>query len=104
MARWITRGRALVASIAIAGFFCTLVLSVYPQLHARLHPDHNRAEHTCAVTLIANGSYDQVVHAPLISAPQRITHLATIAVLTSIWVRPLFLSAHIFAHAPPALS
>jgi hypothetical protein len=40
---------------------------------------------------------------PVISAPVPVSEFSEIRVLNSVWVQPLFLNAHIFAHAPPAL-
>jgi hypothetical protein len=94
----------LVASFVFAPFFWALMLGVSPQLHTRIHPDGNRAEHTCAVTLIATGSFDHAGNPPLVSEPQFTPpRFSKVAGQRSNWVRPLFLSAHIFAHAPPAL-
>lgn len=94
--------RAFVATFVSTAFFWTLLLSASPQLHARIHPDANRGEHTCAVTLIAAGNYAHAAHPPLIEAPEPRIQFSKIAALSSTWVQPLFLSAHIFAHAPPA--
>jgi hypothetical protein len=95
--------RAFIATFISAAFFWTLLLSVSPQLHARIHADANRGDHTCAITLIATGSYDHAAQPPLISAPQPSVQFSKIAALNSTWVQPLFLSAHIFAHAPPSV-
>ena len=96
--------RAFIATFICAAFFWTLLLSVSPQLHARIHADANASDHTCAVTLIATGSYDHAANPPLITAPQPSAQFSKMAALSSTWVQPLFLSAHIFAHAPPAHS
>jgi len=98
------RGRAFVATLITAGFFWALLLSVSPQLHARIHADGNRADHTCAITLIATGSYDHASHPPLVSAPAPTIHFSKIPALTSQWVESPFLGACIFEHAPPAHS
>ena len=95
-------GRAFVVTLISAAFLWTLVRSVSPQLHARIHPDANQGDHTCAVTLIATGTYDHAAHPPLIRAPQPSVQFTKIAALNSTWVQPLFLNAHVFAHAPPA--
>jgi hypothetical protein len=95
--------RASVATFVSAAFLWMLVLGVSPQLHSRVHPDASRTEHICAVTLIATGSYDHAAQPPLVSQPQFTPLSPQIAALGSTWVRPLFLRAHIFAHAPPAL-
>jgi len=97
-------GRALIATVVCAAFLWTLLLSVSPQLHARIHPDGNRADHTCAVTLITTGSCEHAAQPPLFAAPRFNVQFSEIATLSSTWVRPLFLGAHIFAHAPPALA
>ena len=96
--------RVFIAAFVSAAFFWTLLLSVSPQLHARIHHDANRVDHTCAVTLVATGTYDHAAHPPLIRAPQFSVQFSNIAALSSTWVQPLFFSAHIFAHAPPAYS
>src|SRR5215469_5290107 len=88
--------RAFIATFVSAAFFWTLLLSASPQLHASIHTDANRGDHTCAVTLIATGNYDHAAHPPLIRAPQPSVEFSKIATLSSTWVRPLFLSAHIF--------
>jgi hypothetical protein len=95
--------RVVVAAVLFAAFSWTLLVSVSPQLHARIHADENGANHVCAITLIASGSYEHGAQPPIISAPQfDICSYAT-AALTSTWVKALFLNSHIFAHAPPAL-
>ena len=95
--------RALVAAVLFAAFSWTLLVSISPRLHGCIHADANRIDHVCAITLIASGSYEHVGQPPLISAPHFDVCFAASAELTSTWVKPLFLSAHIFAHAPPAL-
>jgi hypothetical protein len=94
--------RVLVAAVLFA-FSWTLLGSISPRLHARIHADANQADHVCAITLIASGSYEHGAQPPVISPPQFDVRFAATAELTSTWVKPLFLNAHIFAHAPPAL-
>jgi hypothetical protein len=95
-------GRMFVATCVGAAFLWTLVLSVSPQLHQRIHADANRAEHSCAVTAIASGNYEHTPQPSPVSAPDRFAQFGTVPALSSIWVQPLFLKAHIFANAPPA--
>src|SRR6266404_3055876 len=90
-----TLRRALVAASLSAAFLWTLALSASPQLHERFHPDANRAEHTCAVTFAASGSYDHVVPAPVVSSPVEVAQFS-ISVLDPQWVRSPFLGASIF--------
>jgi hypothetical protein len=95
--------RVFVAALLFAAFSWTLLVSVSPRLHGSIHDDANRIDHVCAISLIASGSYEHSSHAPLISTPQFNVRFAAKAELTSTWVKPLFLRAHLFAHAPPAL-
>jgi hypothetical protein len=95
--------RALVAAVLFAAFSWTLLVSLSPRLHGCIHADANRSDHVCAVTLIVSGSYEHSGQPPLISAPQFDVRFAASAELTSTWVKPLFLNAHIFEHAPPGL-
>jgi len=103
LARSNNYGRAFVAAFVSAAFLCALALSASPQLHQRVHYDANRAEHTCAVTMIASGSYDHAAHAPLVSAPVEAVQFSKIPALTPCWVQSPFLGARIFEHAPPAV-
>jgi hypothetical protein len=93
--------RAYVAVLASAAFLWTLVLSASPQLHERIHPDANRADHTCAATFVASGNYDHAPVALLIRAPVPLGAY-DIPALSPRWVQPIFLVASVFEHAPPA--
>jgi hypothetical protein len=95
-------GRAIVAAFVFAGFFWALALSASPQLHQRVHKEANRAEHNCAATMIASGSYDHATHPPLVSAAALVPQFSRIPALTPCWVQSAFLGACIFEHAPPA--
>jgi len=94
--------RTSVAIFVSAAFFWTLLLSVSPQLHARVHPDAGRVEHNCAATMIASGNYDHASHPPLVSAALLAIQFSKIPALTPCWVQSPFLGACIFEHAPPA--
>jgi len=98
-----TRVRVLIAVALFAAFSWTIFAGVSPRLHADIHADANRSEHVCAITLIASGSCEYTTQPAIISAPEFDVCFPAIATLTPAWVRPLFLNAHIFAHAPPAL-
>jgi hypothetical protein len=101
-ARSTSHGRGFIAICVSAGFLWALALSASPQLHQRVHKDANRAEHNCAVTMIASGSYDHAADPPLVSAPIAAVQFSKIPALTPCWVQPPFLGACIFEHAPPA--
>ena len=98
-----TRARILVASVLFAAFSWTLLVSISPRLHGCIHDDANRSDHICAITLVASGSYHHAGQPPVINPPQFHACFTAAASLTPTWVKSLFLSAHIFAHAPPAL-
>jgi hypothetical protein len=97
-------GRTFIAACVFAAFFWALALSGSPQLHQRVHADAKRVEHSCAVTLIASGTYEHAAHPPLVSVPQFTAGFSKIPALSSTWVQPLILKAHVFAHAPPSLA
>jgi hypothetical protein len=94
-------GRAFVAAFVSAGFLWALALSASPQLHQRVHSDANRVEHSCAVTMIASGSYNHAAHASLVTAPIPAHQFSKIPALIPRWVQSPFLGACIFEHAPP---
>ena len=96
-------GRAFVATCVFAAFIWALALSVSPQLHQCVHADAGRAEHSCTVTALASGACEHAGPPPLVSAPLSAVQFSEIAALTSHWGESLFLKAHIFANAPPAL-
>jgi hypothetical protein len=98
------RGRGFAAAVAAAAFLWSLTLGVSPQLHARIHPDANQPDHTCAVTVMAAGNYTHSAPAPLVSTPVPLVHFSTVPALAPQWVESPFLSARIFEHAPPALA
>jgi len=100
-ARSRNHGRAFVGVCVFAAFLWALALSASPQLHQRVHKDANRAEHNCAVTMMASGSYDHAANPPLISAADLAPQFSKIPVLTPCWVQSPFLGACIFEHAPP---
>ena len=93
-----------IAAFVLSAFAWALALSVAPQLHERIHADANRAEHSCAVTLIAAGNCEHTSHAPLGSEPMLPVLFDTMAVLSPSWVPSPFLSASVLEHAPPALA
>ena len=98
------RASALVAAFVSAAFLWTLALSASPQLHERFHADANRAEHACAATFVASGSYEHTAAPDLAISSTEATQFSTIPVLDPQWVQSPFLGARIFEHAPPALA
>jgi hypothetical protein len=94
--------RVLVAAVLFAAFSWTVLVSVSPHLHARIHADAHRADHVCAITFIGSGNYEHGAHPPLVTVPQAAVQFSKIPALTPCWVQSPFLGAHIFEHAPPA--
>ena len=103
-ARPYSSARVVVAAVLFTAFSWTLLGSVSPQFHARIHADASHLEHVCAITLIASGSYEQTDQPALVGEPQFNVRSFAGAEISSTWVKSLFLNAHIFAHAPPAHS
>jgi len=103
-ARSANHGRAFVAISVFAAFVWALALSVSPQLHHRIHPDAGRAEHSCAVTAIATGSYEHAAQPQLVSSPAPAVLFSKNLALTPQWVESPLLNASVFEHAPPAHS
>jgi hypothetical protein len=103
-ARSTNRRRAFVASCVFVAFLWTVALNASLQLHQRVHPDANRVEHSCAVTMIASGTYNHAPHVPLVSAQIPPVQFSKILALAPCGVQSPFLDACIFEHAPPAHS
>jgi hypothetical protein len=98
------RSLPFVAAFVSAAFLWTLALGALPRLHERVHADATRADHSCAVTLIASASIEHSPCDPLVSAPAPSLHFSVTPALDSQWVQSPFLGASIFEHAPPALA
>jgi hypothetical protein len=93
------RLRAWIGSVVFAGFIAALALASAPELHARLHG--TAADHECAATLIAAGSYEHSI-TPQIAAPIANPPIAHLIPLPTVAVTPLPLGCFILEHAPPA--
>ena len=89
--------------LLISSLLIVVALAASPQLHQLFHHDADHSEHECAVTVMVSGGSDdspvpQVFEAGAILPValdflQPETHSGDVA--------PLFLSAHVFEHAPP---
>jgi hypothetical protein len=89
------------AALAMAAFVWAFALSVSPELHGRIHPDQNRADHSCAVTFVRSGNYHHATAPVFDHAGQTAVEFATVPALSPCWVASPFLRAAIFEHAPP---
>ena len=87
--------------LLIANLLVAVALTASPKLHELLHHDADHGEHQCVVTVMLSGGSDdspsQVfdVGALFASAPDFLPEIH------SRDVAPLFLTAHVFEHAPP---
>ena len=88
--------------LLIANLLVAVTLTASPKLHELVHHDADRGEHQCAVTVMLSGGSDdspvsQVIDvgAVFASTPDFLPEIH--------WrdVAPLFLTAHVFEHAPP---
>jgi hypothetical protein len=86
----------------VFGFIFAIALSASPSLHERFHPDAKRAQHECAVTLLASGSYHHGAAPTVTIAPASVSQFGDLPALSPVWVASPFLNARIFEHAPPA--
>jgi hypothetical protein len=91
-----------VVYLLIAHLLIVAVLAASPHLHQLFHHDADHGTHECVVTLMISGGSDGS------SAPQVLEAGAILPTsfnfspqAQSPDVAPLFLSAHVFEHAPP---
>jgi hypothetical protein len=94
--------QGVLVCLLIANLLVAVALTASPKLHELLHQDADRSEHQCAVTVLFSGGSDdppvsQVfdVGALFGGAPDFLPEIH------SRDVAPLFLTAHVFEHAPP---
>jgi hypothetical protein len=94
---------AAIVLAALSSFLFAFVLSAAPALHEHLHSDAEHPQHECAITVVESGvdTGDAQLN---VAAPEAATLFATIPALHPVWVAAPFLSACVFAHAPPVLS
>jgi len=91
-----------VAVLVTAAFAWTIALSASPGLHERIHPGENRADHSCAVTVLRSGSFLHSSVPSLNLGGDFVAEFATIVELSPYWVPSQFLIASVFEHAPQA--
>jgi flagellar hook-length control protein FliK len=94
--------RVVLALVLVFGVALSLGLSAAPQLHDWLHKSDASANHECAATLVASGSFSHSASEPVLTPPVR-------SAATSCFIRPAFrviaqTVSSILEHAPPALS
>jgi hypothetical protein len=100
-----TKGwQSALVCLLVANLLIVVVLAASPQLHQLIHQDADRGEHQCAVTVMVSGGSDgspvpQVFEVSVI-LPIAFDFLPE---MHSCDVAPLFLSAHVFEHAPPLI-
>jgi hypothetical protein len=91
-----------VVCLLIAHLLIVVALAASPHLHQLFHHDADHGSHECVVTVMISGGSDgcpapqildtgAILLTPFTFSPVAHSHDAT----------PVFLSAHIFEHAPP---
>lgn len=95
--------RAAIAVGALAAFLFALVLSATPQLHEQFHGSTGAANHECAVTLLASGSYQHTPIATISLAPP-LPPKTFVQALVSFPLVSAHLEFSLLEHAPPANS
>ena len=95
--------RAAIAAAALGAFLLAFVLSAAPALHEHLHSDAAHPQHECAITIVESG-VESGGDLLSVAGPQPATLFSTIPALHPVWVPATFQRAHVFEHAPPALS
>ena len=93
--------KALVC-LLISQFLIISALAASPHLHQLFHQDADRGDHECAVTVMISGGSDGSPVPQILDAGTRFpTAFDFSPEILSHDVAPLFLSAHVFEHAPP---
>jgi hypothetical protein len=96
------RGRNALVCWLISQFLIISALAASPHLHQLFHHDADRGDHECAVTvMISGGSDGSPVPQVLDAGTPFPTAFDFSPEILSQDVAPLFLSAHVFEHAPP---
>jgi hypothetical protein len=90
------------ACLLMAHLLIVVALAASPQLHQLLHHGADHRDHECAVTMMISGGTDGSCGSQVFNA-NAILPIAfgSLPEMHSRDVAPLFLSAHIFEHAPP---
>jgi hypothetical protein len=96
------RWQSALVCLLIANLLIVVALAASPQLHQLLHHGADHRDHECAVTVMISGGTDGSCGSPVFDA-NAILPIAfgSLPNAHSRDVAPLFLSAHIFEHAPP---
>lgn len=88
--------------LLVADLLMVVALAASPQLHQLLHPGADHCDHECAVTvMISGGSDGSPAPAVFDAGAPLVQGFNLLAEIHPSDVPSLFLSAHIFEHAPP---
>ena len=101
--RTYTATRLALVCAVMAGLLLALALAAFPALHERLHQDADHHEHTCLVTILQLGGFDD---APVVAmAVETMAEtIATAPVREVENAESFFLSCRVLEHAPPFIS
>jgi hypothetical protein len=99
----VTGWQRALASLLIVQLLVVVGLAASPHFHQLLHHDADQDHHECAVTVMASGGSDDSVPPAILNlGPLPADSCAALPELAPADVAALFLSAHVFEHAPPA--
>jgi hypothetical protein len=90
------------AGLLIAHLLIVVALVASPQLHQLLHHDADHSDHECAVTVMISGGTDGSSGPPVFEADAMLPAASGFSqTMHSNDIVSLFLSVHVFEHAPP---
>ena len=93
-----------VVCLLIAHLLIVVVLAASPHLHQLLHHHADDGSHECVVTLMISGGSDGSPAPQVLEAGALLSTSVNFSPeVHSPDVTPLFLSAHVFEHAPPVV-
>jgi hypothetical protein len=88
--------------LLVADLLMVVALAASPQLHRLFHHDADHCDHECAVTVMISGGSDGSSTPPVFDAGTLLVQgFSFLAEIHPSDVPSIFLSAHIFEHAPP---
>ena len=94
--------QSVLVCLLIAHLLIVVALAASPQLHQLLHHDADHSDHECAVTVMISGGTDGSSGPPVFEADAMLPAACGFSqTMHSNDVASLFLSVHVFEHAPP---
>ena len=95
--------RAALVGAAVLCIFVAGLMAVSPELHEHLHHDAGAADHSCLVTILADGGFESTALAVLLVVVS-MAWTGMLAVMNGQWVMPMFLDGGVLEHGPPVVA